>query len=491
MLSLIGTIVSFKDTPNINHFFVLNANTNEQIPKIGQFVETTTEEGILIGIITNITKTNRYFSQMETLADYQRQGFGIESIFPADLWEYTLIEAKTIAVYTKDAVLSPNIPPAPGNKVFLATEDILKKVLGFVDDGLFIGHLKTQNIKVKLDMNRLLRKHLAVLAMSGAGKSYTVSVIIEELLKRKINQGRITTVLFDVHGEYLTFSDSEYSRSKQVIIVDGSAIQFDTSKIPLTMYSRALPEMSLIQLRELKRIMGRHFEKQTFSLKDIIDAISQDEEINLRTKDALISWLYELETLHLFEKEEYPKWNNLMKPGKLVIINLGNIISLKKKQMILMYVASRLFSLRRKNIIPPVFLIVEEAHQFCPEARQELAISKSIIETIAREGRKFYTFLCLISQRPLRLSTTALSQCNSQIILRITNPYDLKHIASSNEAIDSNVLDIITRLTPGEALIVGEATNYPIFVNIRKHELPEIKFDKSIEEISRLFEKSS
>jgi DNA helicase HerA-like ATPase len=55
---------------------------------------------------------------------------------------------------------------------------------------------------VKFDLNRLLQKHLAILAQSGAGKSYLTSVMLEEILDRTTNQGRIATVLFDTHGEY-------------------------------------------------------------------------------------------------------------------------------------------------------------------------------------------------------------------------------------------------------------------------------------------------
>jgi DNA helicase HerA-like ATPase len=113
-------------------------------------------------------------------------------------------------------------------------------------------------------------------------------------------------------------------------------------------------------------------------------------------------------------------------------------------------------------------LIVEEAHQFCPEAAHSKALSKYIIETIAREGRKFMACLCLISQRPKKLSTTALSQTNSKLILNIKNPYDLKHLMDSSETITKDYADMISSLSVGEMLLMGNAVNYPIFVDIRE-----------------------
>ncbi len=101
----------------------------------------------------------------------------------------------------------------------------------------------------------------------------------------------------------------------------------------------------------------------------------------------------------------------------------------------------------------------------CPESSR--SVSKRIIETIAREGRKFYASLCLISQRPVKLSVTALSQCNSNLILRIRNPYDQDFIAKTSEGIDRSNLKMIPSLEIGEALLVGEAINYPTFFRIR------------------------
>ena len=169
------------------------------------------------------------------------------------------------------------------------------------------------------------------------------------------------------------------------------------------------------------------------------------------------------------KKTENPKLVSDVKPGHLLILDFSTIDDLRKKQILVSYFARKLFKLRKKGKICPFVLIVEEAHNFAREkAEASEAISRSVIETIAREGRKFGASLCLISQRPVNLSTTALSQCNTHIILRVTNPNDLDHIQMSSEGIDSRIAKSITGLKVGEAIIVGEAVNYPTFVRIRK-----------------------
>ena len=59
------------------------------------------------------------------------------------------------------------------------------------------------------------------------------------------------------------------------------------------------------------------------------------------------------------------------------------------------------------------------------------------------------------------MSTTALSQCNTQIIMPITNPYDLDHIKATSEALSKDSMRIITTLPTGNALVMGAALNYP------------------------------
>jgi DNA helicase HerA-like ATPase len=66
------------------------------------------------------------------------------------------------------------------------------------------------------------------------------------------------------------------------------------------------------------------------------------------------------------------------------------------------------------------------------------------------------------------MSVTALSQCNTNLILRIRNPYDLDFIGRTSESIDRPALNMLPSLDIGEALFVGEAINFPVLFQIRK-----------------------
>jgi DNA helicase HerA-like ATPase len=180
-----------------------------------------------------------------------------------------------------------------------------------------------------------------------------------------------------------------------------------------------------------------------------------------------------------------------------VILNLADVSEGKRLQIIAYYILKKMFSMRKisakegKKIIPPCVVFIEEAHNFAPKYfHSEMSMAKWQIEKIAREGRKFNLGLCLITQRPSHLSQTALSQCNTQIILRITNPNDHMFIQDTSEHIDFKTIKNISSLSVGEGILIGEAVNAPVFVKFRKAKTSEAKLNKSMEEEADDFEKN-
>jgi DNA helicase HerA-like ATPase len=73
------------------------------------------------------------------------------------------------------------------------------------------------------------------------------------------------------------------------------------------------------------------------------------------------------------------------------------------------------------------------------------------------------------------------------MIMRITNPYDLKHISESSESLDAKSMDVITGLNVGECLLVGSATNYPLFFKVRQRLSQPNKYEKNLQELVKDF----
>jgi len=484
----LGTIITTEDSPSVSGFSFVIQNEEHGV-KRGQFIAAETHEGTVIATVSNIFKTNRYFESAGSVHEYNKTS-DIFAAFPVKEWEYTIAEAKLLGVYATDGSLNrPSFPPSPGAAVTPVDIDLLNRFLGLDQEkGVELGEVQQHNLKAKFNLTRMIQKHMAILAISGAGKSYATAVLMEELLNRTEKQGRIAVFVIDNHGEYESFVEAPEFKDK-VDIINAADVRIATPNVSEKMFSALLPNMSPVQIRELGKVMNALRKEGPFDIADIIDSVKLHVSLGKATSEALLAWLYDMKSIDVFADGDYPNIDNMLKQGKMVVLNFKDVLDMRRKQLIVWYFSKRLFSLRRKGLVPPYLEVIEEAHNFCPEgAKAENAISRGIIETLAREGRKFYANICLISQRPVQLSTTALSQCNTQIIMRVTNPYDLDHIKKSAEAISSSTLDVISGLKTGEALVIGEATNYPVFVKIRKRKSKESHGTK-LEDYAILWEK--
>ena len=498
---VLGTIVCYQDgTPNTEKFYFvvggLDRQEEQKTVHVGQYVSIQTDDGLIVAHVEQVQKTNRYFAQIDAVHDFTRTGKPFDGIFPVDRWEYLLAEAKTLGLFREGRVQRLTYPPSPGAQVRKPDDKLLSDFLGFSDQGIHLGSLLFHDIPATFNLTKMFQKHVALLAMSGAGKSYTAAVMIEELLQRKPKEGRPAILILDVHGEYSGLEEARSSSranfGDKITVIRSPLVELATPTLNSVDFARYSPDMSGIQIRELTRIirtLRKARKGKPYNLEDVIVAVEKDPSGNVRTREALLGWLDNLHRLQLFGHTSTPDWVKVMVPGKAIILDMSDTISLRKKQIIAAEVLRQLFYLRRENQIPPTIVLVEEAHQFCPEARKGLAYSKGILETIAREGRKYNLALALISQRPVRLSTTVLSQCGTNIFLRITNPYDLEHLRSSSEQITKSTLSSISSLSVGEALVVGQGTRFPVFIKVRPRTTKETSFGDDFETVARRFDK--
>ena len=99
------------------------------------------------------------------------------------------------------------------------------------------------------------------------------------------------------------------------------------------------------------------------------------------------------------------------------------------------------------------------------------------------EGRKFGLGLLVISQRPARVDKNVISQCNTQIILRVTNPNDIKALSRGLEFMSSETEEEIKRIPQGVALLSSPGIELPILVDVRvrrsEHGGRAVDFDDS------------
>ena len=95
-------------------------------------------------------------------------------------------------------------------------------------------------------------------------------------------------------------------------------------------------------------------------------------------------------------------------------------------------------------------------------------VSTNILKQILSEGRKFGVGIGLITQRPGKLDQDVLSQCMTQVIMRIVNPVDQDTVAKSVEGAGRQLLAELPALTKGQAVISGVGVNTPVMCRVRE-----------------------
>lgn len=110
----------------------------------------------------------------------------------------------------------------------------------------------------------------------------------------------------------------------------------------------------------------------------------------------------------------------------------------------------------------PILLVCEEAHRYVPDRGEaQYAAAQDAIRRISREGRKYGIGLMLVSQRPSDVESTVLSQCNSWLVLRLTNGRDQEHVGLFLPDSMAALIKLLPSLPRREALFVGEAAALP------------------------------
>lgn len=126
----------------------------------------------------------------------------------------------------------------------------------------------------------------------------------------------------------------------------------------------------------------------------------------------------------------------------------------------------------------PFLLVYEEAHNYIPKLQEVKYKSvRESVERIAKEGRKYGVSAMIVSQRPSEISETIFSQCNSFVVMRLTNPVDQNYIKRLLPEDVSSITDNLSAFEKREALVLGDSVKMPALVKV--HKLPEELLPKS------------
>ncbi len=438
---------------------------SDKMPQVGEYVTVEYDGKKVLGMVENLVRGNDALNI--DLHDVE----AIQTIARIGGKDYYIKGKVKLLGDVNDNLRLPRTPALPGTPIKLADREILDKVFK-VKNPIKLGTLVNQSdIEVNVEANPILNRHLAILAMTGAGKSNTVAVLMDQLLGYNV-----PIFVFDMHGEY---RDADFPNGEVNVIrpkINPTYMSFSEIK-------------KLVNIPNNAYIQERHF-RQAFNKAK--KEITEGTEHTYKLLDAMYDMLYvksqeegsDKQIVDVMNKIEdsKDKYNNLFDNNMsniLSSIKIGHVNVLDLSQAdesvseVLVSHIMRNALQRRKNAIHgssdktldhPVFFIIEEAHILAPNKRDSQ--SKYWIQRVAREGRKFGLGLCLVSQSPKTVDHDALSQMNNMIILRLVEPEDQRHVQSASESLSKDLINQLPSLNVGEAIVLGLMSKVPTLVKI-------------------------
>jgi hypothetical protein len=426
-------------------------------------------------------------------------------------------------------------PAQPATSAYRpSSADIARIVLGELQSkqarSLDLATLSNRpEIDVKVDGHAVVSRHLAILAMTGAGKSWTARRTIEELAKKNY-----PVVIFDPHGDYTGLADVQglgkqvkrfyatfpvfeedaetvasivstlgyeltpamrglfdevfaFSRS---FLVDDAAerqerVQWLVAQLggPYVTTGNVRGDLHLVghlaeaaQLAVQKDDQGAIQQLQSWGWTKVEKYTKTDAKTlegmkkRCRTAAAALRRMEETNKRVATKAEPLPKdRTELVKYGQISVVSLAGYTG-DFQATIYSLIAEDVFEKKVSDELRlPVLFVLEEAHNFAPAQARTDAEKRSITTTrqIAQEGRKFGVGLVIISQRPSRLDETTLSQCNSFVIMRMVNPADQSFVRRVIETLGEDESKLLPDLDVGEALLSGQFINFPVLVRMK------------------------
>jgi DNA helicase HerA-like ATPase len=123
-----------------------------------------------------------------------------------------------------------------------------------------------------------------------------------------------------------------------------------------------------------------------------------------------------------------------------------------------------------------ILVLCEEAHRYVPsDPSLGFAPTRQALARIAKEGRKYGSYLGIVTQRPGELDPTILSQCSTVFAMRLANERDQQIIRSAISDASASTINFLSSIGNREAIAFGEgvATTMRMrFAEIRRQELP-------------------
>ncbi|MDI1237488.1 MAG: DUF87 domain-containing protein [Polaromonas sp.] len=383
---LVGVVTENSRIDNVK--FIYNSKTHIEE---GQLVEIVVNgRNVLYQIVEGVTR-------IETLEQKNQTGLIIGEAFQLGTWNSEKLQFEQLGWV-----------PTINSPVFLA-RNIEEPPTA--NDEYVIGRIPNTNYPVTLNKSLAMSHHMAVIGVTGTGKS----VFSRNLIRQFLNVADTKCICIDFTGEYVGKFEDLNARS--IISQEVSAQLFKK----IDAIERAMADN-----------YGKDTDKTIVAKKEISESIFAELEAFLKSDDKLA----------IFELPE--------------VENTSGVLTYTKTFFrILFHIAKK-----HKNFGRRISLVLEEAHTIVPEwnfSGVSDKVSQPLLNSIAQialQGRKYNVGLLVIAQRTANVSKTILTQCNTIVSFQEFDKTSSEFLANY---FGQEVVVTLPRLKFRQAIAAGKA----------------------------------
>lgn len=347
----------------------------------------------------------------------------------------------------------------------------------------------------------------------GSGKSYTLGVVIEELIS--VGAQDVIPIIIDPMGIYHTMALRNDKQSNELyqwgLTAQGFNVRLLVPGIPEELYDRDI----LIELQRrgvevvplrlnasdlspdgwcdlfdaninepmgialFRAVQNLGENRNFFTVGALIKSVQNDKRAKDTSKEALLNRLEAAQNWHLFSEDEYLPMDNIFIPGVVNIVDVSRLESgaYGRRNLIVSVIARNLFRARsdarlREEFglagkLPRVWMALDEAHQFIPDSTRSLA--KPQLIRWAKEGRQPGLSLVVATQQPSAIDAEVLSQCDIILSHKLTSRDDVMALNRlSQDYMGGELRAIIGELKrTGQAVLVDDEQESVSMLQIR------------------------
>jgi DNA helicase HerA-like ATPase len=400
-------------------------------------------------------------------------------------------------------------------------EEGMRQVGGRAAHYFHIGApLDMENVKITLNLERLVERSSGVFGKSGTGKTFLSRVLLAGVIRDAV----AVNLIFDMHNEYgweagaehvhrvkglkqifpgqvsIFTLDDESSRrrgSNPDFVVSIGYDQIEPEDLEMLAGILNLSEPQVGAIHALYRKFGRNWMSDfldddwvnSFGGTDLesgksitgLKALAEETGQAQNTLAALRRRFERMRTYSFLRPraadDSVGRVMRYLESGTNVVLEFGRygsdlgayilVANFLTRRIHQQYVRRKERSFGAEGQEPrPLVITIEEAHKFLDPA----IAGETIFGTIARELRKYNVTLFIVDQRPSGIDAEVMSQIGTRVTLLLDSPDDIRAVLSGVSGGEA-LREVLARLdTQEQALILGHAVPMPVVVQTRRYD---------------------